>query len=70
IPFNETIEFDYNKIDSFIIYLCLDGQFEINYGAKETVNVVKGDTVLIPAALEEIILLPQSDVKILEIYID
>lgn len=37
--------------DSFIIYLCVDGDVIINYSEGE-IKLVKGETVLIPAALK------------------
>ena len=69
INITETIILDYSQIDSFIIYICLKGSFEILYSNTEKVSVQKGETVLIPACLKKIILEKISDSQILEVYI-
>lgn len=57
---------DYAALDSFVIYICLDGRLEMAYdGGTET--IVKGETVLVPAELNEIVL--RGDGKLLEVYI-
>ena len=69
LKFNSVIEKDYYQLDSFIIYMNLDGVFEIEFDG-ETVKVNKGETVLIPASLETFQLKPLSkEVKTLEVYI-
>ncbi len=69
IQFNQTIEKDYNQIDSFVIYMCIDGQFKINYAKDESITVLKGETILIPAVIEHLFLEPVRESKILEIFI-
>jgi mannose-6-phosphate isomerase len=69
LTFNREIKKDYSQLDSFVIYMCLDGEFEINYGAEETIRVTKGESILIPAELKNIILKPKGKVEILEVYI-
>lgn len=70
LRFSEKLEKDYHRLDSFIIYMNLGGPFEIEYAAgKET--VLKGETVLVPASTESLILNPLSEsAKTLEIYIN
>lgn len=69
LEFDKEILMNYYKLDSFIIYMTLDGEFEIEYeGGKE--KVVKGETVLVPANIEQFRLTPLSkEVKTLEVYI-
>ena len=69
IEFDHGLEKDYNPFDSFVIYMTLEGSFEVKTeGGNETVEM--GETVLIPASLESIQLKPLSEkVKILEVYI-
>lgn len=60
------VERDYADMDSFVIYICLDGDLELEYdGGTETVK--KGETVLIPAELNDVTLKGQG--KVLEVYI-
>lgn len=68
LEFNKKQERDFHQLDSFVIYMCLDGEFDIEY-ADGIVNVSKGDTVLVPAVLEQLFLNPKSkEVKLLEVH--
>jgi mannose-6-phosphate isomerase len=52
--------------ETFTVYMCIEGSFEIEYnGFKHT--YIKGDTVLIPAAINAFVL--SGKASILEIYI-
>lgn len=69
LEFDKTVEKEYNQLDSFIIYMNLDGEFEIQF-EEGMERVKKGETVLIPASLETYKLKPLSaNVKTLEVYI-
>lgn len=60
---------DYLTIDSFVAYMCLDGAARIEYaGGNETIK--KGETILIPAVIEEVNIVPEGLVKLLETYIE
>jgi mannose-6-phosphate isomerase len=69
LQFNEHIERDYNLIDSFVVYICTEGRFQIRWEEKSE-RISKGETVLLPAMISEVILLPESEATILEIYIN
>ena len=69
LKFDREIEKDYFKIDSFVIYMCLEGEFSIVYNIDQSIKMKKGETVLIPASLQNIFLLPERESEILEIYI-
>ena len=60
---------DYYAIDSFVIYMCLDGSATINFGGDYEEQIIKGETVLIPASLHELTLTPKGKTQILEVYI-
>ena len=49
--------------------MCLNGDFTVVYDINQTVTVTKGETVLIPACLKDIFLIPQKESELLEIYI-
>lgn len=68
ICFNELISKDYNLIDSFVIYLCTEGEFLIRWDGNSE-PVMKGDTVLLPAMIKEVVLEPSPEAKLLEIFI-
>jgi len=69
LEFDKTIGKDYFQIDSFVIYITLEGNFEIETEAgKEKVDI--GESVLIPASIDLLKLIPLSEkVKLLEVYI-
>lgn len=67
--FNKPEEKDYNFIDSFVIYMCLEGKINILYGLGLSESLVAGETVLIPASLKNLNLIPVGTAKALEVYI-
>lgn len=68
LSFDKPLEKDYTLIDSFVIYICLSGKFQIKTeGGTETMKA--GETVLIPAALKNLNFIPEEQSKILEVYI-
>ena len=57
----------YEALDSFVIYMILEGNLTLKWnGGSET--AVKGETILIPACIEQVTL--EGEGKLLEIYID
>jgi len=68
IVFNEELMRNYGTIDSFVAYMCLEGSFELESNG-ERISVLAGDTVLIPAVIEEVRLIPVGEVKILEVFV-
>lgn len=63
------LEKNYEDIDSFVIYICLEGGMVIQYDEGKKISVQKGEVLLIPASLERISLYPEPHVKIIEVYI-
>jgi mannose-6-phosphate isomerase len=69
LTLDQAVEKDYNKLDSFVIYICLDGEVQIETESGSE-SVRKGETVLIPASIENVRLKPVSaSTKLLEVYI-
>jgi len=69
LEFDKTIEKDIYHLDSFVIYMCTEGEYKIEYN-DTFMNVKKGETVLIPASLYEYKLIPSTEkVKLLEIHL-
>jgi mannose-6-phosphate isomerase len=69
ISFNKAIDKEYYFNDSFVVYICTDGEFMINWDGNSEV-VTKGETVLLPAMIKEVTLKPLKETRILEIYIN
>ena len=68
LRFNKRMERQYAKLDSFVAYMCLDGTFTIEFEGEKT-SVDKGDTVLIPASIDDLSLIPDGEVTLLEVYV-
>jgi mannose-6-phosphate isomerase len=69
ISFNEDIIKDYNLIDSFVIYICTEGEFLIRWEGNSE-PVIKGETVLLPAMIKELTLEPVNEATLLEVVIN
>ena len=71
LHFSEEIERDFSKNDTFVIYLCLEGSYSLHW-EEASVTVQKGETLLIPAAIENFILKPANgeQTKLIEVYIE
>lgn len=69
--FNRVIERDYAPLDSFVIYMCVEGEatIEATECGEPPLHIGKGESVLIPACLNDIRLTPISPTKFLEIYV-
>ena len=69
IWFNHPVNKDYTLIDSFIIYICTEGEFTIRWEGNAEV-VTRGETILLPAMIKEVLLEPVLETKVLEIFVD
>jgi mannose-6-phosphate isomerase len=68
IRFNTPLKKEYYFNDSFVVYICLEGEFNVLWDG-ESVNAVKGETILLPAQIKEVSLAPAGEAKLLEIFI-
>ncbi|KAA9331925.1 type I phosphomannose isomerase catalytic subunit [Adhaeribacter soli] len=59
---------NYKELNSFVILVCLKGQATLKYGTGE-MPLKAGDSVLVPAVLKEITLVPDGDFKVLECFV-
>jgi mannose-6-phosphate isomerase len=67
---NRTVEREYLDIDSFVIFICIQGSFLLNYGEENPMLVKTGHTILLPAIFKEVVLEPREETRILEVYIN
>jgi len=68
IQFDQPLTRNYGTIDSFVAYMCLEGSFIVESNTDKVI-VNKGDTVLVPACLNEVGIIPDGLTTILEVYI-
>lgn len=66
--FDKEIKRDYTHLNSFVIYICLEGEFDIFYNDERT-QVTKGESILIPSELKDLDLIPKAKADCLEVYI-
>ncbi|MBP6429934.1 MAG: class I mannose-6-phosphate isomerase [Bacteroidales bacterium] len=64
----ETIEKDYSQLDSFVVYLCVEGG-GIIHTMGHKIPIIMGEAVLIPAIADNAVIQPLGLVSILETYI-
>jgi len=71
----EEVKRKYTGLDSFVIYVFVEGAGTIKYPVSEfsfnsgETKFRKGDCVLIPAELKDISIVPDEETKLLEVYI-
>lgn len=69
LEFNSVIDKDIYSLDSFVIYIAVEGDYEIST-SDFTEIVRKGETILVPASVHSYRLKPLSqNVKVLEVYV-
>jgi len=70
IAIDKSIERDYIEIDSFVVYVCCKGSFDLIYGDTGRLEVSMGDTILLPAMHKNVTLIPRTTSEILEVYVE
>lgn len=72
IVLDKALAKDYSELDSFVIYICVEGKLTLVHDGEEVKEVVikKGEAVLIPAIIDRIDLIPSETSKILEVFIN
>ncbi len=68
LKFDTALTRNYGTLDTFVAYMCLEGSMIIEFEDEKTI-VNQGDTVLVPACINELGLVPESQVTLLEVYI-
>jgi mannose-6-phosphate isomerase len=69
LPLMNSLTKDYFKIDSFVIYFCINGKTSIKYD-NGSISIEKGELILIPAELKSVVLIPEKYSELLEVYLD
>ncbi len=65
----EEITCDYSELDSFVIFICVEGACRIVDDEKNELFMQAGETVLLPATTQEVTIIPEGTVKMLETYV-
>lgn len=72
IVMDKAIAKDYSELDSFVIYICVEGNLTLVHDGEEEkqVSLKKGEAVLVPAIIDRIDLIPSEKSKVLEVFIN
>ena len=68
LHFDQAVDIDHSNLDSFVIYVCMEGGLKLEYD-HGVVQLRKGETLLLPASINKITMTPIGEFKILESYI-
>lgn len=69
LHFNKKIIRNYVGLDSFVAYLCVEGNYSVDWKG-DKINVATGEVLFIPATIDEVTLIPSSEqVSVLEVSI-
>ena len=71
LKLNQKIVLNYVWLDSFVVFMGIDGDLDIHFSPNQApVRLSKGETVLVPALIDEITLQPLTpEATVLEVYI-
>lgn len=65
----EEITCDYSELDSFVIFVCIEGSCRMADDMQNEITVRAGETVLFPAVTQSVNIVPDGKVKLLEAYV-
>ncbi len=68
LDFDQPITKNLEEMDSFVIYMCVEGSGKIAWNEGD-VEIKKGEAVLVPNIVEEILLDPNGAARLLEVYV-
>lgn len=68
LDISKTQEKSYSELDSFVIFMCVEGKLNVTAG-EHTESLITGETIILPANTDHVIFNSKS-AKLLEVYID
>lgn len=70
LTLDQAMNIDLSGLDSFKIYICLEGKASIQYGEGASESIAMGEVILVPALMTNYTIEPEGRVRLLESYID
>ncbi len=72
IVLDKVLAKDYSELDSFVIYVCVEGSLTLVHDGQEEkqVSLSQGEAVLLPAVIDRVDLIPKKKSKVLEVFIN
>lgn len=68
LEFDEQIHKDFEELDSFVIYMGVEGKSTMSWEGG-SLEIRAGEAVLVPNIVEEVTLQPEGSAKLLEVYL-
>jgi mannose-6-phosphate isomerase len=65
----EEMTVDYSDLDSFVIFICIEGRCTVTDDQGESVSLQAGESLLMPATTKDVHVVPQGKVKFLETWV-
>ncbi len=70
IDIDKNMERDFSQVDSFVIYICLEGNLSLYDSNNYDIQLKQGDSILIPAICKnKIFIIPHPECKLLETFV-
>ena len=66
---DKPVERDFSSLDSFVVYICMEGSLKLEDNKGNTSDIRQGQTVLVPADTESVRITPTPNTKLMETYI-
>ena len=70
LDINACMTRDFAELDSFVVYICMEGKATLQDDKGNELHLHQGQTVLIPADTKGVTLMPAPETKLLEVYIN
>lgn len=70
LKLTQSFKRDYTGIDSFRVYMCISGQCCFLNPNGQSIFLHQGESLVVPAAIKEVTILPDENVKLLESYVE
>jgi mannose-6-phosphate isomerase len=67
VHLTRSLKKNYSELDSFVIYVCAEGAYELNVNGS-SYNAKMGEAMLLPAIMNEVEIHPRPHCRILEVY--
>ena len=65
----EKMNMDYSELDSFVIYICMEGACTVTDNEGNSISLQAGESVLFPATTRSLEVVPEGKAKFLETYV-
>ncbi len=69
LEIDKDLKRDYSTLDSFKILMCIEGNGTLHTNTNDVISLEFGETVLIPACIEQVSIQTKKNMKLLEVYI-